>query len=678
MNSDEARQRHASLADRIRAHDHAYYVLGQPTISDHEYDRLYRELLDLEKECPELLTPDSPSQRVGGAPLDEFSSVQHAVPMMSLDNTYSQEEVREFVQRVAKLLPEEELEWTVEPKIDGVAVNLRYENGVFVVGATRGDGATGDDITVNLKTIRSVPLKLTGKAPSVVEVRGEAFMTNSGFAKLNQERAAAGEQLYANPRNTTAGTLKQLDPRNVAPRPLEVIFYGLGQLEGEPWNPRSQLEMFEGLNQFGFKTHERVWRCKTVDQLLDAINELDQIKKDFDYETDGAVLKLNRFALRDRIGVTSKAPRWAMAYKYAAEQAETQLKSITIQVGRTGKLTPVAELDPVLVAGTTVSRATLHNEDEIRRKDVREGDTVIIEKAGEIIPAVVRVVTEKRDGKSKEFVFPTICPECGSIASKASNDSVEADNVDWRCPNPDCPAKVRGRLEHWCSRGVMDIEGGGEVLVGQLVERGLADNVADLYDLSLAEVASLERMAEKSAQNFIDGLEASKKQDMWRVLFGLGILHVGAGVAKTLGRKFQRLEDIFEQTAEQLTEIEDIGEVIARTIVSWSKDGRNKAILKRLYKADLNFDSSLYQSEEAAGPFAGKIFVLTGTLPTLTRSEASSRIEAGGGKTSSSVSKKTDYVLAGEEAGSKLAKAEKLGVKVIDEEEFLKMVGGGG
>lgn len=675
MNPDEARQRHAELADLIRGHDHAYYNLGQPTISDHEYDRLYRELLDLEKECPELLTPDSPSQRVGGAPLDAFAPVEHAVPMMSLDNTYSQEEVREFVERVARLLPEEELEWTVEPKIDGVAVNLRYENGVFVVGATRGDGTTGDDITANLKTIRSVPLKLSGNAPAVVEVRGEAYMTNSGFAKLNLEREAAGEPVYANPRNTTAGTLKQLDSRNVATRPLGVIFYGLGQLEGDSWNPRTQVEMFEGLNQFGFKTHGRVWRCKTVEELLDAINELDQIKRDFDYETDGAVLKLNRFALRDRIGVTSKAPRWAMAYKYAAEQAETRLKSITVQVGRTGKLTPVAELEPVLVAGTTVSRATLHNEDEIRRKDVREGDTVLIEKAGEIIPAVVRVVTEKRPADSKEFVFPTQCPECGSNASKASNDNAEINNVDWRCPNADCPAKIRGRLEHWCSRGVMDIEGGGEVLVGQLVARGLADNVADLYDLSLAEVSSLERMAEKSARNFIDGLERSKKQDMWRVLFGLGILHVGAGVAKTLGRKFKRLDDIFAQKVDQLTAIEDIGDVIARTLVQWRRDSRNRDVIQRLKNAGLNFESSLYQSEEAAGPFAGKVFVLTGTLPTLTRSEASSRIEAGGGKTSSSVSKKTDYLLAGEEAGSKLAKAEKLGVKVIDEAEFLAMVG---
>lgn len=676
MTPDEQRLRHAELADLIRGHDHAYYVLGQPTINDHEYDRLYRDLLDLENELPELNTPDSPSQRVGGAPLHEFASVQHAVPMMSLDNTYSQEEVREFVQRVAKLLPEEELEWTVEPKIDGVAVNLRYENGVFVVGATRGDGATGDDITANLKTIRSVPLKLSGKAPTVVEVRGEAFMTNSGFNKLNEEREAAGEPVFANPRNTTAGTLKQLDSKNVATRPLDVIFYGLGRLEGEEWNPQTQLEMFEGLNQFGFKSHKRIWRCKTVEELLDAINELDRIKRDFDYATDGAVLKLNRFALRDRIGVTSKAPRWAMAYKYAAEQAETLLKSITVQVGRTGKLTPVAELEPVLVAGTTVSRATLHNEDEIRRKDVREGDAIIIEKAGEIIPAVVRVVTEKRPADSKEFVFPTTCPECGSNASKASNDNAEVDNVDWRCPNADCPAKICGRLEHWCSRGVMDIEGGGEVLVGQLVARSLADNVADLYDVSLAEVASLERMAEKSAQNFIDGLEASKKQDMWRVLFGLGILHVGAGVAKTLGRKFKRLGDIFDQTAEQLTEIEDIGDVIARTIVHWYGDRRNKDIIRRLDKTGLNFESSLYQSAEAAGPFSGKVFVLTGTLPTLTRSDASSKIEAGGGKTSSSVSKKTDYVLAGEEAGSKLAKAEKLGVKIIDEAEFLAMVGG--
>ncbi len=674
MKPDDSRQRHAELAAELRGHDHAYYVLDRPTISDRDYDALYRELLDLESAHPELVAPDSPSQRVGGAPLDEFASVRHAVPMMSLDNTYSQDEVREFVKRVEKRLPEEKLEWTVEPKIDGIAVSLRYEEGRLVTGATRGDGTSGDDITANLKTIRSVPLSLPAGAPPVFEVRGEAYMTNSGFVRLNKERLEAGEPVYANPRNTAAGTLKQLDSRIVAKRPLNVIFYGLGQVEGGDWEPATQVEMFDRLNEYGFKTHERIWRCGSVEELIDAIDELDQVKTGFDYETDGAVLKLNRFELRDRIGFTSKAPRWAMAYKYAAEQAETLLKSITIQVGRTGKLTPVAELEPVLVAGTTVSRATLHNEDEIRRKDVREGDTVVIEKAGEIIPAVVRVVIEKRPGAAAAFAFPKQCPECGSEASKAA-DEEGGENVDWRCLNSDCPAKVRGRLEHWCSRGAMDIEGGGEVLVSQLVDRGLAVNVADLYDVSLHEVASLERMAEKSAQNFLDGLEASKKQDMWKVLFGLGILHVGAGVAKTLGRSFERLEDVFAAKFDELTAVEDIGDVIAGSIKRWWGDARNRELISRLRAAELNFESSLYQSGEAAGALAGKVFVLTGTLPTLTRSEASAKIEAVGGKTSSSVSKKTDFVLAGEEAGSKLAKAEKLGVKVIDEAEFLGMLG---
>jgi len=673
MSPEEARQRHAELAEELRGHDRAYYVHDRPTISDREYDGLYRELLDLEAAQPELVTAESPSQRVGGAPLDEFASVQHAIPMMSLDNTYSQDETREFVKRVEKLLPEEKLEWTVEPKIDGIAVSLRYENGTLVTGATRGDGTAGDDITANLKTIRSVPLKLPAGAPAVFEVRGEAYMTNSGFRKLNQERAEAGEPLYANPRNTAAGALKQLDSRVVAKRPLDVIFYGLGQVADSDGGATTQIDMFDQLSAFGFRTHERIWRCSTVDELIAAIDELDRVKADFDYETDGAVLKLNRFELRDRIGSTSKAPRWAMAYKYAAEQAETILKSITIQVGRTGKLTPVAELEPVLVAGSTVSRATLHNEDEIRRKDVRTGDTVVIEKAGEIIPAVVRVVTEKRSEDAPEFVFPTQCPECGSQASKAA-DEEGGENVDWRCVNPDCPAKIRGRLEHWCSRGAMDIEGGGEVLIAQLVERGLAVNVADLYDVSLQEVSSLERMAEKSAQNFLNGLQASRKQDMWKVLFGLGILHVGAGVAKTLARSFERLDDIFAAKFDELTAVEDIGEVIAGSIKRWWGDSRNRELIARLRAAELNFESSLYQSGDSAGAFAGKVFVLTGTLPTLTRSEASARIEAVGGKTSSSVSKKTDFVLAGEEAGSKLAKAEKLGVKVIDEAAFLRML----
>jgi DNA ligase (NAD+) len=738
----EAKKRHARVVEEIRRHDHAYYVLAQPVISDQEYDRLYHELLDLEKQFPELATPDSPSNRVGGAPLSEFQSVRHAVPMMSLDNTYSQEEVRDFVKRVQKLLPDETLEWVVEPKVDGVAVSLRYENGMLAVGATRGDGTTGDDITANLKTIRSVPLTLQRRAgilpaqrtrqreqkesdlfvgladmdrrdarPTLLEVRGEAFLPRAGFEKLNAERKSAGEELFANPRNAAAGSLKQLDPKIVAKRPLDVILYGIGtpnsdsarpsskfqHADSEIGAPQSQRELLDFLKSLGFKTPERTWFCRTEDELIDAIAELDAVRKKFAYETDGAVIKLNSFEQQRRVGATAKAPRWAIAYKYAPEQAETKLNAITIQVGRTGALTPVAELEPVFLAGSTISRATLHNEDYIREKDIRIGDTVVIEKAGEVIPAVVSVVLKKRAGGEKKFTFPKTCPECGSKVSKASgwgerprepenkttdglpgvsphqtNDDEEY--AIWRCVNPNCPAQVRGRLEHWCARGAMDIEGGGEVLAAQLVKSGLVCDVADIYSLKMDQIAALERMGEKSAKNFIDAVAASKSRDMWRLLFGLGILHVGAGVAKALARHFGTLDQVFAASAEQLTETEDIGEVIARSVVDWHDVPENRKLIERLSQAGLNFKSSLHQPAAKAGPFAGKTFVLTGTLPTLTREEATAKIESLGGKVSGSVSKKTDYVLAGEEAGSKLDKAQKLGVKIISETEFLTML----
>lgn len=676
MTHVEASRRHAELAAQIHRHDHAYYVLARPDISDFEYDRLYRELLELEEAFPDLCTPTSPSQRVGGKPLSEFASVQHAVPMMSLDNTYSQEELREFVHRLQKLLPGESLEWTVEPKVDGVAVSLRYEAGVFTVGATRGDGTTGDDITANLRTIRSLPLKLVGDCvPSVLEVRGEVFMTKSGFAQMNVAREAAGEERFANPRNATAGSLKQLDPRLVAKRPLDIVLYGAGQgFETEGSQPSTQTQLLELLKRFGLKTPERLWTCRSPEELLAAIEELDELRRGFDYETDGAVIKLNAFALRERVGVTSKAPRWAMAYKYAAEQATTRLKAITIQVGRTGALTPVAELEPVFLAGSTISRATLHNEEELARKDIRVGDAVIIEKAGEVIPAVVGVVLAQRTGNEQPFVFPKTCPECGSAAKREAVAAGEG--TVWRCPNPDCPAQVRGRLEHWCARGAMDIEGGGEVLVRQLVEKGLALDVAELYRLKVEEVAALERMGEKSAKNFIDGINASKQRDLWRVLFGLGILHVGAGVAKALARAFPNLDELFAASVDQLQSVDDVGAVIAESLQEWWSDSRNRELIERLRKGGVNLDSALFQSGSAVGPFAGKTFVLTGTLPTLTREQAAAKIESLGGKVSSSVSKKTDYVLAGEEAGSKLAKAEKLGVKVIDEKAFHELCGG--
>src|SRR6059036_1524828 len=675
MTHAQAKARHAALAEEIRRHDHAYYVEAQPVISDFDYDRLYRELIELEREFPDLATTDSPSQRVGGKPLDKFNSVQHLAPMMSLDNTYSQDEVRAFVERVQKLVPRQKLEWVVEPKVDGVAINLRYEHGVFTLGATRGDGTNGDDITANLKTIRSLPLRLAARreVPRIMEVRGEVFFPKQVFVKLNAERQDAGEEPFANPRNAAAGSLKQLDPTLVARRRLDIILYGTGKVEGGQV-PETQRELLRWLTALGFKTPEKYWHCHSIDELLRAIDELDRVRDKFSYETDGAVIKLDSIPLRERLGATSKAPRWGMAFKYAPEQAETKLNAITVQVGRTGALTPVAELDPVFLAGTTVKRATLHNEDQIKRLDVRVGDTVVIQKAGEIIPEVVRVVTDKRTGIERAFHFPKQCPECGSKISKGT--AAEGEAAVWRCVNPACPAQIRGRIEHWCSRGAMDIEGGGEVLVAQLVKNGLVQDVADLYRLKLDEIANLERMGEKSARNFLDGVAASKARDMWRVLYGLGILHVGAGVAKTLGRSFPDLEAIFAASVDQLTDTEDVGEVIADSIVQWYGEPQNRQLIERLRKAGINFESSLHSPKAAAGPFAGKTFVLTGTLPSMTREEATAKIEALGGKISGSVSKKTDYVLAGDEAGSKLDKAQKLGVRIIDEKELLKLCGG--
>lgn len=676
MTHAQGRARHAELVEEIRGHDEAYYIHAKPTISDQAYDRLYHELLDLEKEFADLVTPDSPSQRVGGAPLTEFKPARHLAAMRSLDNTYSQEEVREFVNRLQRILPGESLEWVVEPKVDGLAMNLRYENGAFVLGATRGDGTTGDEITTNLRTIKSIPLRLKKSAtpmPPVLEVRGEVYMTKAGFKKLNAEMIAAGEEPYANARNTAAGSLKQLDPRVVAKRPLDIVVYGVGYpdtAEHRLFNTHD--EALKWLKSAGFKTPEKTWHCRSVDELLAAIDELEKIRRDFVYETDGAVIKLNSVDQRERAGFTSKAPRWAMAYKYAAEQAETKLRAITIQVGRTGKLTPVAELEPVFLAGSTIGRATLHNEDELRRKDIRIGDTVTIEKAGEVIPAVVGVVLTKRNGSEEIFHFPAKCPECQTPVIKT--EAAGGAGTDWRCPNLECPAQVQGRLEHWCARGAMDIEGGGEALISQVVKSCGVRDAADLYSLTLEQLAGLERMGEKSARNFLDGIEASKRRELWRMLFGLGILHVGSGVAKSLGRNYESLDALAGATLEQLTETEDVGEIIAESVHQWFRDPRNQKLIERLRAFGLNFQSDTYRAKAAPGPLAGKTFVLTGTLPNLKRDEAQAKIEAAGGKVSGSVSKKTDYVVAGEEAGSKLEKARHLKVPILDEPGLFELL----
>jgi DNA ligase (NAD+) len=507
--------------------------------------------------------------------------------------------------------------------------------------------------------------------PDLLEVRGEVYMPHKAFEKLNAQRREDGDEPFANPRNACAGSLKQLNPKLTAQRRLDILLYGVGAVQGAPL-PDTHAKSLQWLKKLGLKTPPKTWMCQSADALLQAIDELDALRREFPYDTDGAVIKLNDLALRDRAGFTAKAPRWAIAYKYAAEQAETKVKSIGIQVGRTGALTPVADLEPVLLAGTTVKRATLHNEDDMRRKDIRVGDHVIIEKAGEIIPAVVRVVKEKRTGREKEFHFPKTCPECDSQVSRLSGGGEET--VVWRCLNPDCPAQVQGRIEHWCSRGAMDIEGGGEVLARQLVKRGLVSNVADLYKLSLDEVAGLERMGRKSARNFLDGLDASKQRDLWRLVFGLGILHVGAGVAKALARHFPDLDGLMHAGVNQLNAIDDIGSVIAESVAQWFGDVRNKELVERLRKAGLHFESSLHQAAATAGLLHGKTLVLTGTLPNMKRDEAAALIEKAGGKVTGSVSKKTDYVVAGEDAGSKLNKARKLGIEVIDEDALRRLI----
>ncbi len=654
-------QRHHALAAEIRRLDRAYYLEAQPLVSDQEYDRLYRELLDLEQAHPELLTPDSPTQRVGGAPLPHFTSVAHALPMQSLDNTYSAAELEAFVDRIQKVLPGEKLGFVLEPKIDGVAVSVRYEHGRFVQGLTRGDGQRGDDISENLRTIRNLPLAIASAAP-VLEVRGEVYYPQVAFDKLNRQREAAGEAPFANPRNAAAGTLKQLDSRLVAKRPLSIVLYGPGELRGIAC--ATQREWLELIARAGLPGPERTWFCETKAGLLAAIEVLDRTRKEFSYATDGAVVKLDEWRLRNALGATSKAPRWAIAYKYSAEKAITPLEKVSFQVGRTGVVTPVAELKPVLLAGTTVSRATLHNFDEIRRKDIRIGDRVTIEKAGEIIPAVLGAVVETRTGAEQTIVPPTACPACAT--------ALVWDGIFLRCPNPSCPAQTQRKIQHFAQRGAMDIDGLGESLVEQLVVANLAKDPADLYQLTLEQLSSLERMAEKSARNVLDGIEASKQADLWRLLFGLGILHVGAGAARALASHFGSLEKLESASVEELVGVRDIGEVVAGSIVAWFGREENRELLRRLRAAGINTTAQQTTVRTGGAQLAGKTFVLTGTLSE-PRENFKERIIAAGGKVSSSVSKKTDYLVAGENAGSKLEDAQKLGVKILSETEFVEL-----
>ena len=664
MTHAEATARAAHLASELHRHNRLYYVEARPEISDQQFDALLRELQDIEAQFPDLQTPDSPTLRVGGAALEGFTQITHAVRMMSLDNTYSPEEMTEFFARVQKGLGREKVECVIEPKVDGVAISVRYENGILKHGVTRGDGTTGDDVTNNLKTINTLPLRLPADGPQTFEVRGEVFMPKAGFAKLNQEREEAGEQLFANPRNSTAGTLKLLDPKIVAKRPLDIVFYGLADAGGLPVD--SQKDVRDLLTKAGLPKSSLIWHADSAEGLLDAIRALDEQRRALPYETDGAVIKVNAFADQRELGVTSKAPRWAIAYKYQPEQAETKLLAVDIQVGRTGALTPVARLEPVFVSGSTVSNATLHNFEEIERKDIRVGDFVIIEKAGEIIPAVVSVKKERRDGSEVQIVTPTQCPVCGSVAVK------DAEQVVLRCSNTKCPEVVKRRIEHFVSRGAMDISGLGESVVAQLVEIKLVTDVASLYDLNELLLARLERVGTKSIDNYLKAIAASKQQDPWRLVFGLGILHVGAGGARKLLEHFGGIDAIAKASIEELQQCPDIGEVVAVSIHAWFRDEDNIQLLERLRTAGLNFTQKAV--EAASDRLAGSTWVITGTL-SQERETIADTIRSHGGKVSGSVSGKTTYLLAGEDAGSKLDKATKLGVKILTEAEFRAMIG---
>src|SRR5437588_2386006 len=544
MTEAEARARIEALRRDITGHNRPYYEEAAPSISDREYDHLYRELAELEKKFPQFARENSPTRRVGGQPLKQFAQVTHRVPMLSLDNTYSVEELAEFYARITRLLPHEKIPVVIEPKVDGVAVSLLYENGEVCYAATRGDGAVGDDITQNILTIRSVRRRLKGNPPAVLEVRGEVYMDKRGFEKLNADRAEQGLAAFANPRNAAAGSLKQLDPALVAKRPLGIIFYGTGAVEGMKLEKHSDL--FPLLKNFGLPHSERIWSASSADTVIKAIQELDKVRYDFRYQTDGAVVKVDSFAQRERLGFTSKSPRWAIAFKFEAERVQTRLHDILVQVGRTGVLTPVAALDPVLVSGSTVGRATLHNEEEIGRKDIRIGDTVIIEKAGEVIPAVVEVRKDLRTGSEKKFRMPIKCPECGSGVVR------DAAQVAVRCLNAQCPAQVRRRIEHFAARGAMDIEGLGEMMVTQLVKASLARDVAEIYMLDAARLSQLERTGEKSIRNLLEAIERSKTRPLWRLIFALGILHVGATSSRGLANHFQTLKALIEATPEEL------------------------------------------------------------------------------------------------------------------------------
>jgi len=656
------------LRKEINLHNKRYYVDNSPRVSDQEYDCLIDELKKLEEANPEFITPDSPTRKVGGEVLKEFKTVEHKVPMLSIDNTYSPEEIMKFDERVKKNLEVDKLDFVVELKIDGVSISLLYENGMFIQGATRGDGLKGDDVTVNLKTIKSLPLKLDVKkgrgAPELFEARGEVYMPSKVFLEINEEKEELGEEAFANPRNAAAGSLKLLDSSLVAKRHLDMWIYGIGYSKGNEF--KTQSEALNFLGHSGFRVNPNIKKCSSIKEVIEYCNEWQKKRHGLEYDIDGMVIKVDSFSYQRALGQTSKSPRWMISYKFPAERKETVLEDILIQVGRTGALTPVAVLKPIELAGSTVSRASLHNQDEIIRKDIKIGDHVLVEKAGEIIPQVVSVVKKKRKGSEKEFIMPRICPVCGSAVKKFK------DEVALRCENMSCPAQLKERIRHFASREAMDIEGMGDAIVAHLVDKKMVKDYGDIYSLKHEAVANLERMADKSAANLISAIEKSKSNSLNRLIYGLGIRHVGVRSAWILASRFKSIDRLMKADIEGLQGINEIGPVMAESICSFLRTDENKKVIEKLKNSGVN------TKEKDAGPRAGNIegknFVVTGSLEGFSRHQIEELIRKAGGNASSSVSKNTDYVVAGKDPGSKLDKARQLGVKIINEEEFKKLI----
>jgi len=660
---DRVIKRMRELIELVSYHDIKYYVEDSPEISDYEYDMLLGELRDLEEKYPGLVLPDSPTQRVSGKALDEFPQVEHMVAMLSLDNCYSQDELREFDARVRKLLGGEAVEYLVELKIDGLGIALMYEGSVLVRGATRGDGRVGEEVTQNIKTIKSIPLRLRPGGLGTAEVRGEVYMSKDGLRRLNKEREKNGEPLFANPRNAAAGSIRQLDPRIAASRPLDAFLYTLSYSK-EPM-PRTHEGCLSAMRASGLRTSPHTKKYASIEDVLGHIASWEARRDELEYEIDGMVVKVNSIEQQKRLGNTAKNPRWAIAYKYPPKQMTTRLVRIEVQVGRTGALTPVAVLDPVQVGGVTVTHATLHNEDEVRRKDLRVGDHVLIERAGEVIPQVVKPIVEKRTGSEKPFRMPDTCPVCGSKAVREEGEAVR------RCVNASCPAQVKERLRHFCSRDAMDIEGVGPALVDQLVDKGLVKDVADLYEIRKEQLLALEGVADRSSENILSAVGASRNRDFARVLFALGVRHVGRATANDLAEAFGSIDRLMAADSSELSSVEGVGEVVADSIRDFFDDESNRLLVERLRGTGL----SMKTSEKTGGPLSGKTFLFTGELSSIARSEAEGRVQKLGGKVSSSVTKATDYVVVGKDPGSKLEKARKMGKSILDEDAFLRMTG---